>query len=132
MADKEINDIFQVVNILSRSSDFPTYDPKTAEGFWRHFVVRRGKKEGAIMLIFSVNSLYGTTPSIRDFFTKMIDQLTRQFQNIASIYFLENTGRADIVTGNPILLYGESSITAELLGLTFEIQPKSFFQVNTL
>lgn len=84
------------------------------------------------MLIFSVNSLYGTTPSIRDFFTKMIDQLTRQFQNIASIYFLENTGRADIVTGNPILLYGESSITAELLGLTFEIQPKSFFQVNTL
>lgn len=132
LADKEINEIFQVVNTLSRSSEFPTYDPKTGEGFWRHFVVRRGKKEDAIMLIFSVNSLYNIDPEIRTFFEKLITILTERFHNIASIYFLENTGRADIVTGNPILLFGKASITAELLGLTFEIQPKSFFQVNTL
>ena len=48
------------------------------------------------------------------------------------MYFLENTGKADIVTGNPILLSGKPSIQEELFGLTFEIQPKSFFQVNTL
>lgn len=84
------------------------------------------------MLIFSVNSLYNIDPEIRTFFEKLITILTERFHNIASIYFLENTGRADIVTGNPILLFGKASITAELLGLTFEIQPKSFFQVNTL
>lgn len=62
----------------------------------------------------------------------MTRELTEKYPNIASIYFLENTGRADIVTGNPILIYGSSTISADLLGLTFEIQPKSFFQVNTL
>ena len=84
------------------------------------------------MLVFSVNGLHEADADIRDFFTNMVRQLTEKYSNIASIYFLENTGRADIVTGNPILLFGKPAITAELLGLTFEIQPKSFFQVNTL
>ena len=61
----------------------------------------------------------------------MVQQLSERYGNIVSIYFLENTGLADIVTGNPVLLRGKSTITEELLGLTFEIQPKSFFQVNT-
>ncbi len=132
LADEETNAIFQTINILSRVSGFPTYDPKTWEGFWRHLVIRRGKAEWEIMLIFSVNGLYEENRERRDFFTNMVQQMTEKYSNIASIYFLENTGRADIVTGNPLLLFGKSAITAELLGLTFDIQPKSFFQVNSL
>lgn len=114
------------------------------------------------MLIFSVNGLLSQTPFVKGgrgdlipeknpqsatekadssftkelttelLFTEMVRKLTEKFPHIASVYFLENTGRADIVTGNPILLSGKPAITEELLGLTFEIQPKSFFQVNTL
>jgi 23S rRNA (uracil1939-C5)-methyltransferase len=62
----------------------------------------------------------------------MVQELTEKFKNIHSITFLENTGKADIVSGNPILLFGKKSIEEELLGYVFEIQPKSFFQVNTL
>lgn len=62
----------------------------------------------------------------------MVRQLSEKYSEIASIYFLENTSRADVVQGNQILLHGLPIITDELLGLTFEIQPKSFFQVNTL
>lgn len=62
----------------------------------------------------------------------MVQKITEKFPNITSIYFLENTGSADIVTGTPHLLFGCESISAELLGLSFQIQPKSFFQVNTL
>ncbi len=131
LADEEINDIFHTVDTLSRSSWFPTYDPKTAEGFWRHLVVRKAREKWGIMLIFSVNSVYEWKEKI-DFFTKMVQQLIEKFSNIASIFFLENTGRADIVQWNPILLFGKPSIAETLLGLTFEIQPKSFFQVNTL
>ena len=61
----------------------------------------------------------------------MVQELPEKYANICSIYFLENTGRADIVTWNPLLIYGKPSIEEELLGMTFEIQPKSFFQVNT-
>ncbi len=62
----------------------------------------------------------------------MVRELSEKYPQIASVYFLENTSRADVVQGNQILLYGSPTITDELLGLTFEIQPKSFFQVNTL
>jgi 23S rRNA (uracil1939-C5)-methyltransferase len=62
----------------------------------------------------------------------MVRELSEKWGNIVSIYFLENTGKADIVTGNPVLLFGKPSIEEVLLDLTFEIQPKSFFQVNTL
>lgn len=48
------------------------------------------------------------------------------------MYILHNTGRADIVTGEEMLIFGKASITEELLGKTFEIQPKSFFQTNSL
>ena len=52
---------------------------------------------------------------IQDFFTQMVRQLTEKYKSITSVYFLENTGRADIVTGNPVLLFGSPSITEELL-----------------
>ncbi len=137
LADEETNAIFRMVDDLSRASGFSTYDAHTFQGFWRHFVVRKAKKTGEIMLIFSVNAVWNASQvsqagSIEYFFTEMVRQLTEKYGNIASIYFLENMGRADIVTGNPVLLFGKPSITEELMGLTFEIQPKSFFQVNTL
>ena len=44
---------------------------------------------------------------------------------------LHNTGRADIVTGEIELLKGPGVITERLLGVDFEIRPKSFFQTNT-
>lgn len=89
------------------------------------------------MLIFSVNGTWdaakvGIAGSKEQFFTEMVQQLSEKYESISSIYFLENTSRADVVQGNQILLYGSPTITDELLGLTFEIQPKSFFQVNTL
>jgi tRNA/tmRNA/rRNA uracil-C5-methylase (TrmA/RlmC/RlmD family) len=123
--------------MLSRSSALPTYDPKKAEGFWRHLVIRKGKNVGECMLIFSVNAVWKEEKTYEKatyefFIVDMIKKLTEKYENIASVYLLENTGRADIVTGKSILLFGKPSIDAELLGLNFEIQPKSFFQVNTL
>ncbi len=95
-----------MVDALSQASGFPTYDPKMSEGFWRHLVIRKAHKTGEIMLIFSVNGLWipplagevgkginGT----QDFFARMVQQLTEKFPHIVSVFFLENTGRADIV-----------------------------------
>ncbi len=88
------------------------------------------------MLVFSVNGTWKQahtqTEDTTEYFLIMLAKtLTGKFPSIASIYFLENTGLADIVTGKPVLLFGKPSITEELLGLSFDIQPKSFFQVNT-
>jgi 23S rRNA (uracil1939-C5)-methyltransferase len=90
-----------------------------------------------MMLIFSVNGDWDSTKTDIEgtkeyFFANMVRQLSEKYPSITSVYFLANTGRADIVQGDQTLLYGSPTITDDLLGLTFEIQPKSFFQVNTL
>jgi 23S rRNA (uracil1939-C5)-methyltransferase len=131
LASDVVNAIFRDIDVHARGSGLPTYDPKRATGFWRHLVIRQGKKTGEIMVIFSVNGAWEGSP-VQEFFTQMVRELTVKYSQIASVYYLENTGRADIVAGNAVLLHGQSTIIDELLGLTFEIQPKSFFQVNTL
>ncbi len=55
LADELTNQVFRDIDVFARGSDLPTYDPKTAIGFWRHLVVRRAKQTGEMMLIFSVN-----------------------------------------------------------------------------
>ncbi len=131
LATDTVNAIFRDIDSFARNSEFPTYDPKTGVGFWRHLVVREAKKTGEIMLVFSVNALYEDT-HIQSAFQSLIEKITQKYPQVVSIYFFENTGRADIVTGNPILLFGKETLTDELLGLSFEIAPKSFFQVNSL
>ncbi|MBX9808776.1 23S rRNA (uracil(1939)-C(5))-methyltransferase RlmD [Candidatus Gracilibacteria bacterium] len=137
LADEVTNQIFRDIDTMARKSNLPTYDPKTGIGFWRHLVIRRAKKTGETMIIFSVNGNFdmakvAISNTMENYLTEMVQQLSKKYESIASIYILENTGKADIVQGNQVLLYGETTITDELLGLTFEIQPKSFFQVNTL
>lgn len=72
------------------------------------------------MLIFSINSLWNVNEqekegSMEYFFTEMVQKLIKKHTELTSIYFFENTGRADIVTGNPVLLFGKESITENLL-----------------
>ncbi|MDD2891430.1 MAG: 23S rRNA (uracil(1939)-C(5))-methyltransferase RlmD [Candidatus Gracilibacteria bacterium] len=133
LADDEINAIFKEMNEYSRKSGLPTYDPKTNIGFWRHFVVRKAHFTNEIMLILSINHEFEEynrkhEGDILIFAGKLMEQ----FPHIASIYLLQNSGRADIVTGEAILMKGKPTITEHLLGKTFEINPKSFFQTNSL
>lgn len=134
LADDRINAIFRAVRDYSRASGLPTYDPKTQEGFWRHFVVRKSKKTGDTMLVFSLNTAYEGFSAAGEagLATFVRDGLVRDFPEIRSAYLLRNTGKADIVTGEAVNLFGSDTIVETLLGLEFEIHPKSFFQTNSL
>lgn len=135
LADDEINAIFYTVDAIARSSQLSTYDPKTQQGFWRHLVIRKAKKTGQIMVIFSVNAHYPddpNIPAISHFWTDIVRQLSEKHTSIVSIYCLQNTGKADIVQGEAHLLWGSPVITDKIGDMKFDIRPKSFFQVNTL
>lgn len=137
LADEVTNQIFKDIDIFARKSNLPTYDPKTNIWFWRHLVIRRAKKTWETMIILSVNGIFEWSEihkigSKEHFITDMIQQLSKKYESITSVFLLENTSRADVVQWNQVLLFGNKTITDELLWVTFEIQPKSFFQVNTL
>lgn len=133
LADEKMNAIFKNVDEYSRLSGLATYDPKTGEGFWRHLVIRKSRKNEETMVIFSVNTNFPWWTRKEEWdFRVYANTLQKKFPEIVSIYLLCNTGRADIVTGEAILIDGKTTITEELLGKSFEINPKSFFQTNSL
>lgn len=133
LADDAVNAIFLDIDAFARAYHLPTYDPKTAQGFWRHLVIRKSKKTGETMVLWSLNTSYpGYTAKEQWDLRLFIQALTSRHPDIVSVSLLHNTGRADIVTGEIEHLFGKNTITEELLWFQFEIAPKSFFQVNTL
>ena len=84
------------------------------------------------MVIFSINNSFPeyTRKNEGDIIT-FVSGLTERFPHIVSSYLLHNSGRADIVQGDAVLIKGKATITEHLLGKTFEINPKSFFQTNS-
>ena len=131
LADEEVNAIFRDIEIFSRYSWLPTYDPHTCEGFFRHLVVRK-TLFSEIMLLWSVNTHYFWWSEENK--AKIITfnrSLQKKFPHIVSVFLLENTGKADIVTGKTECILWKQSLTEILLGKKFEIQPLSFFQTNS-
>ncbi len=131
LADDTINAIFREVDTLAKESQFPTYDPKRQEGFWRHLVVRKSEFHKQIMLIFSVNTDFENVDAALEYIRENVQLLNNKCPEIVSVYIFHNPGKADIVTGEPEKIFGEDYITEKLLDMDFDIQPKSFFQVNS-
>jgi tRNA/tmRNA/rRNA uracil-C5-methylase (TrmA/RlmC/RlmD family) len=128
LASDQVNAIFREVDKLSRASGMTTYDPKTFRGVWRHLVVRESRATGECMVVFSVN----TSDELFD--RTVFDAVWKQLQGfpgVATLVLLHNPGRADIVTGEVELLKGSGFIEEKILGKSFEIAPKSFFQTNS-
>ncbi len=90
LADDTINAIFQEIDALARKSDFPTYDPKRQDGFWRHLVVRKSEFHKQIMLIFSVNTNYENTQDALGYIKEITKHLTKKFTEIVSVYIFHN------------------------------------------
>lgn len=128
LASDSVNEIFQEVNRLSRASGIPTYDPKTTKGVWRHLVVREAKTTGQKMLVYSLNT---KDPAFDQVQFDGVWQHMAKRADIATQVLFHNTGLADIVTGEAEILQGTGTIRETLLGKTFEIRPKSFFQTNS-
>lgn len=132
LASDTVNEIFTLVNELTRASGLPTYDPKSARGFYRHLVLRESKKTGEIMLIWSLNTNDEHFDDAGKAAFEKVWKRVAEHPAIVSNILLRNTGRADIVTGEQILLAGKDTIEDSLLGKNFTIRAKSFFQTNSL
>lgn len=133
LASDEVNSIFKEVDNFARKSSLPTYDPKMQRWFWRHFVVRQSNSTGALMLIFSINSRYEWYSREHEWKIRVfLNALVSRFPKIESIYLLYNTWKADIVAWEYELVFWKPVISEKLLWKEFEINPKSFFQTNSL
>jgi len=140
LIDELQNEIYREVKQFCKDSGLPVYDQKMNHGFWRHFMMRRMHFSQDILLVLSVYPGYFESEENTDNFDEKIELakireflklLWEKYSWIKSIYISHNSNKADTLIWEMELVFWDEVITEKLLGLTFDIWPKSFFQTNS-
>ena len=101
------------------------YDEETHRGILRHLFIRDGRVSGEVMVCLVANT--DKLPHAE----KLVKALLKTNPNIASIILNVNKKPGNEILGKTcITLHGKDGITDTLCGLSFDISPLSFYQVN--
>ncbi len=118
----------QVIDAVKSYMDknrVPAYDEKSHTGIIRRIFTRVGKVSGEIMVVISANA--ESLPDEEGLVGKICDVS----KDIKSVILNINKDKTNLVLGKKNrTLFGADKITDTLLGVTYEISPHSFYQVN--
>ena len=121
-------EIFTAVSTIVRewavNYQIAPYDESTHSGLLRHLYIRIAEMTGEIMVCLIINGK--TIPHSKELIEKL-----QNIHRFKSLQLNINTERTNVILGKKcITLYGSDFITDKLCGLTFNISPLSFYQVN--
>lgn len=125
--DPKIDKAIIAVRDIMREYGVKPYNEKGNTGNLRHIVVRRGYHTGEMMIVLVTRTakLFPTS--------KIIPDILEALPEVVSIVQNVNPTGTNVILGpDAIVLYGEDKYTDELMGNTFEISHRSFYQVNPL
>lgn len=101
------------------------YNEQTGKGLLRHLYLRHGKGTGEVMVCLVVN---GKAMPDEAGYAAM---LRETFPQVTSVLLNTNTAATNLVLGKTYrTLWGKDHLTDTLCGLTFDIAPAAFYQVN--
>ncbi|MBR6754460.1 MAG: 23S rRNA (uracil(1939)-C(5))-methyltransferase RlmD, partial [Clostridia bacterium] len=125
LEDEYSQKIAKTVLKLLTKFKIKAYDLRTGRGFFRHVLVRRAFKTNEFMVVLVTAK--GDFPHKEEF----VSELIRQNGKITTVVWNINPTETPLFLGDKSeILFGEGYITDKLLGLSFRISPKSFYQVN--
>ncbi|NCC07996.1 MAG: 23S rRNA (uracil(1939)-C(5))-methyltransferase RlmD [Clostridia bacterium] len=102
------------------------YDEASHKGLLRHIYLRDAVTSGEVLLCLVIN---GKTLPNAD---KFCEEILRLHSEIKTIVLNINTERTNVITGKKcVTLYGKGSIDDVMSGVPVELNPLSFYQVNT-
>lgn len=125
--DPKIDEAIIAVRDIMREYGVKPYNEKDNTGNLRHIVVRRGYHTGEMMIVLVTRTakLFPTS--------KIIPAIQEALPEVVSIVQNVNPRGTNVILGeDAIVLYGEDKYRDELMGNTFEISHRSFYQVNPL
>ncbi|MGN0305504.1 MAG: 23S rRNA (uracil(1939)-C(5))-methyltransferase RlmD [Lachnospiraceae bacterium] len=116
--------ILEKILAYMKEEEVEAYEEKTHQGLIRHVLIRKGFASGQLMVCLVVNA--GRLPAEN----KLIESLL-EIPQMTSISISINREKTNVIMGKEIrLLYGKEKIKDTIGGLTFNISPLSFYQVN--
>lgn len=145
--------ILQIVLFFMKKHHISAYDEKTGKGMIRHILIRCGFHSGEIMVTLVVNAKLpeiwdsrkvskkailspdcgsGELPGIKGLphLNLLADQLFK-LPGMTSFCLNGNTRKNNVILGDEIcIVRGQEYITDQIGGISYQISPKSFFQVN--
>ena len=116
------DEICRAVLDWMKSHRVPSYNEETHSGILRHIVIRVNRKHEA-MVTLAVNSTSIPAPAA----------LWEALQPLGAVSLIlnENRERTNVILGRKFrTLYGRDTLEDVLCGLTFDLSPAAFFQVN--
>ena len=121
---REVNrDIMNTFSDFIKKYNISVYDEALHKGIIRRVFIRNSKNE--IMVVVSVNA--DKIPHEAE----LVSALNKTSPEITSIILNVNKKRTNLVLGDKnITLWGKDRLSDELCGLSYEVSPHSFFQVN--
>lgn len=123
--DPAIDDAIVKVRDLLRQFEIPAYNEISDKGVIRNIMVRRGYYSHEMMIVLI--SRQQKLPS-QD---QLVDQIHKSLPEVTSIVLNVNAKKTNVIMGNVTrTLYGKPTIEDTLMGLTFAISARSFYQVN--
>lgn len=112
------------------------YHRKKQTGYLRHLMVRKGANTGEILVCLVTSSDYPASAPCPEeaLLLSYVEELCAKAYagRLHGVLHTRNDAAADaIIDQGTRVLYGASSFTEKLMGLSFEVTPFSFFQTNT-
>jgi len=125
--DGAANSIINTIRELMKSFKIKPFDPTTGMGLIRHLLIKTGFASKQVMLVIVV-----TTPIFpsKNNFLKV---LLKEHPEITTVVLNVNNKDTSMILGDSEkVLYGKGIIEDDLCGCTFQISPKSFYQINPI
>ncbi len=109
-----------------KKHNISAYDEQSHKGLVRGIFVRDGKVSGQVMVVVIINGLQLPKSDL------LVASLQSEVQNLVSVQLCQNTNRTNVpMVGKLKLLWGAESIEDTLSGNSYEISPRSFYQINS-
>ena len=122
-----LNDIGNALCSFFGAHGIQPYDEASSKGLVRHIFLRRGAHSGQIMVCIVC------TRAKLPHSAELVEQLTAQFPDIATILVNVNPRNTNVILGTEThTLCGPGFIEDTLCGVPVRLGPLSFYQVNTL